>query len=170
VCHELQLRVLDFLALSLGLVSALRPAATQLQAQRPPQGLCTVKTAVLVLESILVFAASEAIVLHVMTKQPWFTGGTGQNIEVNGINSLLLAFCLHQAHIYLAFWRMLMHAIENVMYIHLGVLELVYSVLLQSSHNRGVQSLQWNYCNQFQSCLILTAHELCCKRQLLLEA
>ena len=117
----MQLRVLDFLALSLGLVSALRPAATQLQAHRPPQGLCTVKTAVLVVESILVFAASEAIVVHVMTKQPWFTGGTGQNIEVNGFDSLLLAFCLHQVHSHLAFWRMLMHAVENVVYIQLGV-------------------------------------------------
>ncbi|KAL0045330.1 hypothetical protein WJX82_003893 [Trebouxia sp. C0006] len=63
-----QLRVLDFLALSLGLVSALRPAATQLQVHQPPQGLCTVKTVVLVLESILVFATSEAVVVYVMTK------------------------------------------------------------------------------------------------------
>ncbi len=31
--HALQVRVLDFLALLLGLVSALRPAAKQLQAQ-----------------------------------------------------------------------------------------------------------------------------------------
>ncbi len=121
MCHELQLRVLDFLALSLGLVSALRPAATQLQVHQPPQGLCTVKTAVLVLESILVFATSEAVVVYVMTKQPWYTGGTGQNIEVNDIDSLLLAFCLHQPHIHLAFWCMLMHASDIVMYTQLGV-------------------------------------------------
>jgi len=144
MCHALQLRVLDFLALSLGLVSALRPAAKQLQAQRPPQGLCIVKTAVLVFESILVFAASEAIVLHVMTKQPWFTGGTGQNIEVTGIESLLLAFCLHP-HVSPTsnwlFWRMHMHAVEILMYIQREVLKFVHCVLLQTSHNRGVQTL-----------------------------
>lgn len=95
MCHELQLRVLDFLALSLGLVSALRPAATQLQVHRPPQGLCTVKTAVLVLESILVFATSEAVVVYVMTKQPWYIGGTGQNIEVNDIAPHPPGFLVH---------------------------------------------------------------------------
>ena len=130
----------------------------------------TVKTAVLVLESVLVFATSEAIVVYVMTKQPWFTGGTGQNVEVNDIDSLLLAFCLHWSHIHLAFWHMLMHALENVMCIQLGVLEFAYCVPLQSSHHRGVHSLQWNSCNQFQSCLILMAHTLCCKRQSLLKA
>lgn len=87
VCHGLQLRVLDFLALSLGLVSAIRPAASQLQAQRPPQGLCSLKTVVLVLETVAVFGASEAIVLHLMTDQPWYHGGTGQTKEVSSCKS-----------------------------------------------------------------------------------
>lgn len=87
VCHGLQLRVLDFLALSLGCVSALRPAASQLQAQRPPQGLCSLKAVVLVLETMAVLGATEAIVLHLMTKQPWYHGGTGQTKEVSSCKS-----------------------------------------------------------------------------------
>ncbi len=87
----LQLRVLDFMVLSLGIVATQRAAATQLQAKRPPQGLCCVKTAVLVLESILIFAVTQVVVLTLLTRQPWFTGTTGQNHEVK----LFCDICMH---------------------------------------------------------------------------
>ena len=78
----MQLRVLDFMALSLGMVASLRPAAKQLQPKRPPQGLCFLKNYVLVVETVFVSSASMAAVLILLTHQPWFQGGTGQNIQV----------------------------------------------------------------------------------------
>jgi len=82
LCCLLQLRVLDFMALSLGMVASLRPAAKQLQPKCPPQGLCSLKNYVLVLETVLVSSASMAAVLVLLAHQPWFKGGNGQNIQV----------------------------------------------------------------------------------------
>ena len=70
------------MALSLGTVASLRPAAQQLQAKRPPQQLLCLKNCVLVFETVVVAAVSEAAVLAMLTSQPWFTGGTGQSHEV----------------------------------------------------------------------------------------
>ena len=75
----LQLRVVDFMALSLGMVASLRPAARQLQPKRPPQGLLSLKNCILVLETLLVLAVSEIAVLTLLVHQPWFRGGNGQN-------------------------------------------------------------------------------------------
>ncbi len=83
----MQLRVLDFMALSLGIVASQRPAAKQLQLKRPPQGLCFLKNYVLVLETVLVSSASMAAVLILLIHQPWFQGGNGQNIQVIAVLS-----------------------------------------------------------------------------------
>lgn len=88
----MQLRVLDFMALLLGIVASQRPAAEQLQPRRPPQGICFLKNYVLVLESVLVSSASMAAVLILLTHQPWFQGGNGQNIQV-------IAALLGRAHV-----------------------------------------------------------------------
>lgn len=87
LCRVLQLRVLDFMALSLGIVASQRPAAKQLQPKRPPQGLCFLKNYVLVLETVLVSSASMAAVLILLTHQPWFQRGNGQNIQVIAVLS-----------------------------------------------------------------------------------
>ena len=83
----MQLRVLDFMALLLGIVASQRPAAELLQPRRPPQGICFLKNYVLVLESVLVSSASMAAVLILLTHQPWFQGGNGQNIQVIAVLS-----------------------------------------------------------------------------------
>ena len=75
------------MALSLGIVASQRPAAKQLQPKRPPQGLCFLKNYVLVLETVLVSSASMAAVLILLTHQPWFQGGNGQNIQVIAVLS-----------------------------------------------------------------------------------
>lgn len=67
------------MALSLGMVASLRPAAKQLQPRRPPQALLSLKNCVLVLATLLVSAVSEVAVLALLVKQPWFHGGNGQN-------------------------------------------------------------------------------------------
>ena len=67
------------MALSLGMVASLRPAAHQLQPKRPPQALLSLKNCVLVLATLLVSAASEVAVLALLVNQPWFHEGNGQN-------------------------------------------------------------------------------------------
>lgn len=103
----LQLRVLDFMALSLGMVASLRPAAQQLQPKRPPQDLMSLKNCVLVLETLLVSAVSTVATLALLTHQSWFHGGTGQNkwvsittlVFISNVSCLgRTAFCLHSEH------------------------------------------------------------------------
>ena len=103
VCAWLQLRVLDFMALSLGMVASLRPAAQQLQPKRPPQDLMSVKNCVLVLETLLVSAVSEVAVLVLLTHQPWFHGGTGQNEWVSIAALVLTTTASHLACIAMKF-------------------------------------------------------------------
>lgn len=46
--------MLNFVAISLGVVMSLRPAATELTVQRPPQLLCTFRNFVMLLISVFI--------------------------------------------------------------------------------------------------------------------
>ncbi|KAA6417980.1 MAG: hypothetical protein FRX49_12062 [Trebouxia sp. A1-2] len=49
-----QTRILDFMAISMGIVAGVRPGATLLQPVKPPSTLCTLKNYVLICETLLI--------------------------------------------------------------------------------------------------------------------
>ena len=74
----MQINILDFLAISLGIVAALRPAADILQPIRPLRKLCNKTSFVLVTEHCVVACVIVFGCARVLVTQDWFTGGTGQ--------------------------------------------------------------------------------------------
>lgn len=74
----MQIRILDIMALLMGFVAAVRPAAIQLHPLRPPRSLCILKNYVLVCETMLIACAAVFGCTRLLVSQPWFTGGTSQ--------------------------------------------------------------------------------------------
>lgn len=78
-----QIRILDFMALSMGIVAAVRPASALLQPVRPPRILCTLKNYVLVCETMLIASIIVFGCIRLLESQPWYTGGTSQADHVS---------------------------------------------------------------------------------------
>ena len=70
----LQRSVIEFVAITIGIVVCLRPAAPQLTLYMPSQRLCTSQNCVLVLISLLVAIVGFAVLIKFTEDQPWFAG------------------------------------------------------------------------------------------------
>ena len=68
----LQRSTIDFVAISLGVVMSLRPAASQLTVQRPPQLLCTIRNFVMLLISISITSMAYWGVMHYLQTQSFW--------------------------------------------------------------------------------------------------
>ena len=78
-----QRSTLDFVAITLGIVASLRPAAAELTPARPPQLLSSYRNGVLLIESLAISAAMFWGAMTFLKHQPWFEGGTGTNVDVS---------------------------------------------------------------------------------------
>jgi hypothetical protein len=79
----LQRSTLDFVAISLGVVASLRPAAAELIPARPPQQISSCKNFVLLLESVAISVAFHCGCLAVLYHEPWFSGSTSGNEQAS---------------------------------------------------------------------------------------
>lgn len=79
----MQIRILDFMAISMGIVAGVRPAALLLQPGRPPRSLCTPKNYILVCETIFISCFIVFGCVRLLVSQPWYTGGNGQHDHVS---------------------------------------------------------------------------------------
>ena len=86
----LQIRILDVMALSTGIVAAVQPAAKVLQPVRPPQSLSLVKNYVLICVTMLISCAIVGACAKLLVSQPWYSGGSAQLKHV----SLLACMCI----------------------------------------------------------------------------
>ena len=71
------------MAISMGIVAGVRPAAPLLQPIRPPRRLCTVKNYVLVCETMLIACGNVFGCARLLLAQPWYAGGNGQHDNVS---------------------------------------------------------------------------------------
>ncbi|DBA92220.1 TPA: hypothetical protein ACH3X1_015928 [Trebouxia sp. C0004] len=90
-----QRSTLDFVAISLGVVASLRPAAAELVPARPPQQISSCKNFVLLLESVAISVAFHCGCLAVLYHEPWFSGSTSGN-EQNPVLSAVWPVSLAQ--------------------------------------------------------------------------
>ena len=79
----MQIRILDFMALSMGVVAAVRPASSLLQPLRPPRSLCTQRNYVLVCETMLIACIVVVGCTRLLESQSWYTGGTSHANHVS---------------------------------------------------------------------------------------
>ena len=70
---------MDFMAITLGVVASLRPAAAELIPARPPQKISTYKNLVLLVGTVTVSAMSYWAALTLLYHQPWFAGSTADS-------------------------------------------------------------------------------------------
>ena len=78
----MQRGVLDFMALSLGLICSLRPSSNRLTVKRPRQWLCKPQQFVMTSQWLLLTAGVFGFYLWYLTTQSWFTGGNGTSDQV----------------------------------------------------------------------------------------
>ena len=90
-----QTRILDFMAISMGIVAGVRPGATLLQPVKPPQTLCTLKNYVLICETALIACIIVFGCARLLLSQLWYTGGNGQSDHVGGFAAVLLHYTMH---------------------------------------------------------------------------
>lgn len=90
-----QIRILDFMALSMGIVAAVRPASPLLQPIRPPRSLCTLRNYVLVCETMLIACIVVFGCTRLLESQFWYTGGTGQANYVSLPSARVPDQCMH---------------------------------------------------------------------------
>lgn len=91
----LQIRILDFMAISMGIVAGVRPGATLLQPVKPPSTLCTLKNYMLIGETVLIACIFVFGCVRLLLSQPWYTGGNGQADHVGGFAAVLLHDIMH---------------------------------------------------------------------------
>ncbi len=91
----LQTRILDFMAISMGIVAGVRPGATLLQPVKPPSTLCTLKNYVLICETVLIACIFVFGCARLLLSQLWYTGGNGQADHVGGFAAALLHYIMH---------------------------------------------------------------------------
>ena len=93
-----QIRILDFMALSMGILAAVRPASPLLQPVRPSRSLCTLKNYVLVCETMLIASITVFGCTRLLESQPWYTGGNSQANHVSVPSAFaqsLVNACMH---------------------------------------------------------------------------
>ena len=97
----LQRSTLDFVAITLGVVASLRPAAAELIPARPPQQISSCKNFVLLLESVAISVAFHWGCLAFLYHEPWFSGSTSANEQasVPACSSLLLSDACNHVYI-----------------------------------------------------------------------
>ena len=84
----MQVRILDFMAISMGIVAGVRPAALLLQPVRPPRRLCTLKNYILIAETVLIACIFIFGCARLLMSQPWFTGGNGRHDNVRLLSAV----------------------------------------------------------------------------------
>ena len=112
----LQRGVLDFTALSLGIVCSLRPAHERLNARHPPQSLCKLQNFVLQCTTIAMCALMYWACVGFMTAQSWYTGGNGSDWKVSFAlhvchNSCASPGIVHTLH---GYWFKIAHSVTDV--------------------------------------------------------
>ena len=76
-CCCLQRAILDFMALSLGMVCSLRPANERLTPKHPAQLLCSSTNFIMLAATMALSASMYWACMAYMITQDWYTGGTG---------------------------------------------------------------------------------------------
>lgn len=82
------------MAITLGVVASLRPAAAELAPARPPQKISTYKNFVLLVGTMTVSAMSYWAALTFLYHQPWFAGSTADSEQASGCKLALLCCTL----------------------------------------------------------------------------
>ena len=79
----MQRAVVDFVALSLGIVCSIRPARSQLTNGQPQLWLYTANNCILLTATVLLCAGMSVTACWFLTIQPWYTGGTGNSYKAS---------------------------------------------------------------------------------------
>ena len=79
----MQVGVLDFIAISVGIAAAVRPAAMSLTLLRPPQALCSFRNSVLLLVHCMIACCVVFGCARLLVTQPWYKGSAGQADHVS---------------------------------------------------------------------------------------
>ncbi|KAL0046765.1 hypothetical protein WJX82_009387 [Trebouxia sp. C0006] len=88
-----QTRILDFMAISMGIVAGVRPGATLLQPVKPPSTLCIMRNYVLICETVLIACIFVLGCVRLLLFQPWYPGGNGQADHNPVTTALWLVAC-----------------------------------------------------------------------------
>lgn len=144
------------MAISMGIVAGVRPAALLLQPGRPARSLCTFKNYLLVSETILISCFIVFGCATILVSQPWYTGGNGQHDNVSTCVCICFSTTCHfMLHVCTSLWSVLARQM------HVRLLS-IGNLSSDAAESTCLQGLLLKHCIcVVQAAAMQTSHEAC---------